>query len=104
MTVLGSIQGDAPDRADGFELAYVARDGAQARVALADAGSLLPGERTREYDLDRTCPAKEVAAIGSRDTSEPGREPRLDRWRPGQGPRTRWHTGGSVGTLADLLT
>jgi hypothetical protein len=43
VTVLGSIQGDAPDRADGFELAYVTRDGAQARVALADAGSPGPG-------------------------------------------------------------
>jgi hypothetical protein len=29
----------------------------------------LPGERTREDDLDRTCPAKEVAAIGSMGTS-----------------------------------
>ena len=30
----------------------------------------LPGERTREDDLDRTCPDKETAAIGSRDTSD----------------------------------
>src|ERR1700729_2969307 len=29
----------------------------------------LPGERTREDDLDRTCPDQEMAAIGSRDTS-----------------------------------
>jgi len=29
----------------------------------------LPGERTREDGLDRTCPDLEMAAIGSRDTS-----------------------------------
>jgi hypothetical protein len=29
----------------------------------------LPGERTREDDLDRACPDQEMAAIGSRDTS-----------------------------------
>jgi hypothetical protein len=29
----------------------------------------LPGERTHEDDLDRTCPDQEMAAIGSRDTS-----------------------------------
>ena len=28
----------------------------------------LPGERTREDDLERTCPDQEMAAIGSRDT------------------------------------
>jgi hypothetical protein len=33
----------------------------------------LPGERTREYGLDRTCPDLELAAIESRDTSGPGR-------------------------------
>ena len=44
MAVLGSLQDDAPDRADGFELAYVTRDGAQARAALGDARSL-PLER-----------------------------------------------------------
>jgi len=33
----------------------------------------LPGERTREDVLDRTCPDLELAAIGSRDTSGQGR-------------------------------
>jgi hypothetical protein len=28
----------------------------------------LPGGRTREDSLDRTCPDQEMAAIGSRDT------------------------------------
>ncbi len=32
----------------------------------------LPGERTREDGLDRTCPAKEMAAIGSRTHAWPG--------------------------------
>ena len=32
----------------------------------------LPGERTREDGLDRTCPDLELAAIGSRDTSGQG--------------------------------
>jgi hypothetical protein len=32
----------------------------------------LPGERTREDDLDRTRPDQEMAAIGSRDTSGQG--------------------------------
>ena len=32
----------------------------------------LPGERTREDGLDRTCPDQEMAAIGSRDTSGQG--------------------------------
>ena len=32
----------------------------------------LPGERTREDDLDRTCPDLELAAIGNRDTSGQG--------------------------------
>ena len=36
----------------------------------------LPGERTREDDLDRTCPDQEMAAIASRDTSDPGSLPR----------------------------
>ena len=40
MAVLRSVQGGAPDRVDGFELAYVTRDGEQARVALAEAWSL----------------------------------------------------------------
>jgi hypothetical protein len=35
----------------------------------ATASVKLPGERTREDDLDRTCPDQELAAIGSRDTS-----------------------------------
>jgi hypothetical protein len=38
----------------------------------ATASVELPGERTREDDLDRTCPAQELAAIGSRDTSSLG--------------------------------
>jgi hypothetical protein len=29
----------------------------------------LPGERTREDDLDRTCPDQEMAAIESKDTN-----------------------------------
>jgi hypothetical protein len=32
----------------------------------------LPGERTHEAVLDRTCPDQEMAAIGSRDTGGPG--------------------------------
>ena len=35
----------------------------------ATASVNLPGERTHEDDLDRTCPAKEMAAIGSMDAS-----------------------------------
>jgi len=38
----------------------------------ATAAVELPGERTREDDLDRTCPDQEMAAIGSRDTSGQG--------------------------------
>jgi hypothetical protein len=37
VAVLSSVKGGAPDRVDGFELAYVTRDGEQARVALAEA-------------------------------------------------------------------
>ena len=40
MAVLRSVKDGAPDRVDGFELAYVTRDGEQARVALAEAWSL----------------------------------------------------------------
>ena len=38
----------------------------------ATAAVELPGERTREDDLDRTCPDLVMAAIGSRDTSGQG--------------------------------
>jgi hypothetical protein len=38
----------------------------------ATAAVELPGERTREDDLDRSCPDREVAAIGSRDASGQG--------------------------------
>ena len=38
----------------------------------ATAPVKLPGERTREDDLDRTCPDQEMAAIGSGDTSGQG--------------------------------
>jgi len=34
-----------------------------------DRRTTASGERTREGDLDRTCPAKEMAAIGSVDAS-----------------------------------
>jgi hypothetical protein len=48
-------------------------DGAQREegppAATAPPGVKLPGERTREDDLDRPCPATEVAAIGSMDAS-----------------------------------
>jgi len=49
---------------------------------------ILPGERTREDGLDRTCPAKELAAIGSRDTCGQGpltleRQPRIVSIRRG---------------------
>jgi hypothetical protein len=52
VAVLRSVQGGAPDRVEGFELAYVTRDGEQARVALAEAWSLRleraePVRRTR---------------------------------------------------------
>ncbi len=39
----------------------------------------LPGERTREDDLDRTYPDQEMAAIGSRDTSGQGLDLTLKR-------------------------
>jgi hypothetical protein len=40
VAVLRSVKGGAPDRVDGFGLAYVTRDGEQARIALAEAWSL----------------------------------------------------------------
>jgi hypothetical protein len=66
VAVLGSLQGDAPDGADGFGLAYVTRDGARAGVALADAGSL---------PLERAAPVR-------RFTSWKGRRHLPGRWWP----------------------
>jgi hypothetical protein len=71
VAVLESIQGDAPDRADGFELAYVTRDGAQARVALADAGSLpleraAPVRRFASYKGQRHLPGRWWSATDQR--------------------------------------
>jgi hypothetical protein len=37
VAVLRSVPGGAPDRVDGFEIAYVTADGAQVRVPLAEA-------------------------------------------------------------------
>jgi hypothetical protein len=42
----------------------------------ATASVELPGERTREDSLDRTCPDQELAAIGRRDTSGQGLDTR----------------------------
>jgi hypothetical protein len=63
MAVLRSVKGGAPDRVDGFELAYVTRDGAQARVALANAGSLpleraVPVRRFASYKGQRHLPGR----------------------------------------------
>ena len=65
----------------------------------ATAPAELPGGRTREDDLDRTSPAQEVAAIGTRDMS--GQELRRrevnrgghDGWRMGE---ASWVCGGAL--------
>jgi hypothetical protein len=61
VAVLRSVQGGAPDRVDGFELAYVTRDGEQGRVALAEAWSLQleraePVRRFASYSGQRHLP------------------------------------------------
>jgi len=53
VAVLRSIQGGAPGAAGGFELAYVTRDGARARVLLADA---------RALRLERAAPVQQFAS------------------------------------------
>ena len=74
MAVLRSVKGGAPDRVDGFELAYVTRDGEQARVALAEAWSLR---------LERAEPVRRFASYrGQRHL--PGRRPGPHRRGAGQ--------------------
>jgi hypothetical protein len=62
-------------RRSGLGAGHVGEQSCQARIVKVGCPSRpaeLPGERTRKGDLDRTCPAKEMAAIGSRDTSGQG--------------------------------
>ena len=71
MAVLRSVQGGAPDRVDGFELAYVTRDGEQARVALAEAWSLRleraePVRRFASYRGQRHLPGRWWSATDQR--------------------------------------
>ena len=71
MAVLRSVKGGAPDRVDGFELAYVTRDGEQARVALAEAWSLRleraePVRRFASYRGQRHLPGRWWSATDQR--------------------------------------
>lgn len=70
MAVLRSVQGGAPDRVEGFELAYVTRDGEQARVALAEAWSLRL-ERASRCDGSRRTAGSGICRVsgGRRPTS-----------------------------------
>jgi hypothetical protein len=71
VAVLRSVKGGAPDRVDGFELAYVTRDGEQARVALAEAWSLRleraePVRRFASYRGQRHLPGRWWSATDQR--------------------------------------
>ena len=55
------------------ELSRVGQNPSRPSVTAGNRTRRAAGERTREDDLDRTCPAKEMAAIGSMDASGPGR-------------------------------
>src|SRR6516165_77474 len=78
VAVLRSVQGSAPDRVDGFELAYVTRDGEQARVALAEAWSLR---------LERAEPVRRFASPRRRQWPFPARSYHGPHPAPGQAGR-----------------
>jgi hypothetical protein len=81
VAVLRSVKGGAPDRVDGFELAYVTRDGEQARVALAEAWSLRleraePVRRFASYRGQRHLPGRWWSATDQRHVAPRWRSPR----------------------------